>query len=78
MPDKIMRECDLCRNNYQMGPHRYEGKFIPRYQLSVCGTCYDGNWDGWAPHLEATLLAHLKKKGLSEPTRNAKGWFPRE
>ena len=44
--DKIMLQCSLCGTAYQMGPHRYEGRFIPKYQLGVCGVCYDGNWDG--------------------------------
>lgn len=76
--EKIMCQCDMCGNKFQMGQHVYNGKFISRYQISVCKSCWDGNWDGWAPHYEQRLIAHLQKKGIPLPERNAKGWFPRE
>jgi len=41
-------------------------------------TCWEANWDGWAPHLEAKVTARLKAKGLPLPARNAKGWLPRD
>ena len=76
--DKVIFLCDLCGAAYQMGPHRYEGKCIAKYQLGVCSPCYDGNWDGWAPHLEAKFIEHLQKKDIALPERNAKGLFPRD
>ena len=78
MSETIINTCDICGNDYQFGPHRYEGKTIPCYQLSVCMTCYEGNWDGWAPHLEGKVLEHLKSRGLPIPMRNDSGWLPRE
>lgn len=74
----MMRRCDLCNKEFQFGPHMYDGKHIPRYQITVCMSCWNGNWDGWAPDLEARLISHLKNKGLPIPERNAKGWLPRE
>ncbi len=75
---KIMDSCFMCGRQFQMGPHRYDGKFISGYQISVCWACYEGNWDGWAPHWEQILVAHLKKNKLLIPERNAKGWLPRD
>lgn len=75
---KVMHSCDMCRTNYQMGPHIYDGKYIPRYELNVCKICYDGNWDGWSSHYEKKLLSHIEKHNIHPPERNEKGWFPRD
>jgi len=75
--EKIMQRCFMCGSEYQFGPHRYDGKYISRYQISVCRSCYDSNWDGWA-HYEPRLVAHLKANNLPIPARNEKGWLPRE
>ena len=69
--------CDMCGKKVQHSNHRYEGRMIPRYKLFVCQSCYDGNWDGWAPHSEGRLVAHLNAKGIPFLERNAKGLFPR-
>ena len=61
-----------------MGPHRYDGKYIPRYQISVCSGCWSGNWDGWGPLHEPMIVAHAQEKGLTLPPRNQKGWLPRD
>lgn len=76
--DTFMMNCGLCGRAFQYGPHRYEGKHIPRYQLTVCEPCWQGNWDGWAPHLEAQIIEHLQARGLPIPPRNENGWLPRE
>lgn len=78
---KIMFRCffPFCGNqSFQMGHGLYDGKYIRRYDISVCMSCWRGNWDGWAPHYEKLLIAHLKEKGLPIPERNEKGWLPRE
>jgi hypothetical protein len=75
---KVMLHCDLCNKEFQFGPHKFDGKHIPRYQITVCKPCWDGNWDGWAPHLEKRLISHIEKNGLPVPERNSKGWLPRE
>lgn len=74
----MMVRCATCGREFQMGPGRYEGRHVPRYQVDVCETCYSGNLDGWAPHFEDKLLAVLREKKLPIPERNAKGWLPRE
>ncbi len=74
---KMMYSCDLCGSKYQMGSGIYNGKYIKLYELNVCMPCYDGNWDGWNPHYEELIVAHLNKKGLPIPEKNAKGWLPR-
>lgn len=77
--DKLMFKCDVCGMSYQHGLHRYEGHRLQLYgDLFCCDSCWRANWDGWAPHYEAALLAHLKQKGLPVPKRNAKGWLPRK
>lgn len=70
--------CFMCGRQFQMGPHRYDGTFISRYQISVCRACYESNWDGWAPHWGEHIVAHLKKNKLPIPERNARGWLPRD
>jgi hypothetical protein len=77
--DRIMYKCDLCGRPYQQGPHKYEGHRLTSYgNLFVCDPCWQGNHDGWAPQFEQRLLTELKRQGLPEPRRNARGWLPRE
>jgi hypothetical protein len=61
-----------------MGQGRYEGRFLSRYQINVCDSCYSGNWDGWSPHFELKILKILEEKGISLPQRNEKGFLPRD
>ena len=78
--EKIMCHCAIpdCNRAFQMGPHVYEGRYIPRYNLTVCKACYEGNWDGWHHDYEKFILAHLKKKGLPVPERNQNDLLPRD
>jgi hypothetical protein len=76
--DKIMQTCDLCNKRFQFGPHAYDGKYIGAYKLTVCGSCWQANHDGWSPSLEPKFIAHLEAHSIPLPDRNAKGWFPRE
>ena len=78
MDKKIILQCDLCGSSFQFGPHRYDGRRIPRYQITVCMPCWEGNWDGWGQYHEERLISHLMVKGIPIPERNSKGWFPRE
>jgi hypothetical protein len=78
MADKFMVACGICGAQFQFGPHRYDGRHISTYKLTVCGSCYDANWDGWAPHWEPILIKHLNTNGIPIPSRNSKGWLPRE
>jgi len=76
--DRVMLRCHFCNNAFQFGPHQYDGVYISRYEVTVCMSCWNGNWDGWAPHLEQRLILHLNRNGLPIPERNSKGWLPRE
>jgi hypothetical protein len=76
--DKIMFTCPVCGQQFQFGPHRYAGTHIRTYDMTVCETCYRGNWDGWQPDRETWLLDRLKSKSLPIPKRNARGLLPRE
>ena len=75
---EIVFGCDLCGAQFQFGPQIYDGEFFPRYKLTICQRCWDGNHDGYGPAVEKKFLAHLKANGIPVPARNAKGWFPRE
>jgi len=75
---KFMLTCPICHIPFQFGAHRYDGKHLPRYDMTVCLTCYSANWDGWAPHFEQTIEEHLAAKKLPLPDRNSKGWYPRD
>ena len=77
MTDRIMRICDLCGNEYQQGPHRYDGFAAKLYDMVVCRSCWENNWDGWNQRHEKFLLSRLKEKGLPVPKRNDNGWLPR-
>ena len=60
-----------------MGPNRYGGYYIRRYQIYVCLAEFQESWEGWAPEYEKRLIGHLKEEGLRMPKRNARGWLPR-
>jgi len=74
---KNMESCFLCGRNFQFGPSRYDGSFIPKYQFIVCQYCYLTAWDGWGPAWEPKILEHLEKNGLEVPTRDKDGLLPR-
>jgi hypothetical protein len=73
-----MCSCELCKKQFQFGHNRYDGTYIPRYQITVCTSCWNANLDGWAPDLEGRLITHLQQKGIAIPERNCNGWLPRE
>ena len=75
---KFSYPCDVCGKSLQRGPHRYEGKINKTYDILVCDSCRNGNWDGWAPHYENKIIKIIQKKGLPLPSRNEKGWLPYE
>lgn len=75
---KLEFRCDVCGKLYQHGPHRYEGQRLDLYGgIFCCDPCWNGNWDGWAPQFESTLLEHIGNRGIAAPRRNAKGRLPR-
>ena len=46
---KIMIPCGLCGGEFQFGPHRYAGRPVASWGISVCDTCESMNWDGIVP-----------------------------
>lgn len=75
---KVILNCDVCGMPYQHGPHRYEGYKLAIYgDIACCDSCWRGNSDGWAPHYESVLLAHLKRQKLPVPVRNKDSRLPR-
>lgn len=74
---KVMIPCDMCGASFQFGPHRYDGKYIGAYKLTVCKTCFEANWDGWSPAYERRLEKHLRKNGIALPARNQLGHYQR-
>jgi len=75
---KHMVRCLCCDSEFQFGPHTYHGKHIAGYNMTVCNSCYSGNWDEWAPHYEGKIVTHLRSLGVAPPARNASGWLPRD
>lgn len=78
MSKKVIATCDLCSCKFQMGPHQYDGKYSSKYKISVCRSCWEGNWDGWNPRHERLLINNLKEHGCKVPQRNDKGLLPRD
>ena len=76
--EKFMYKCDLCGQQYQHGPHRYEGHIVRLYKMTICDLCWKTNHDGFAPHYEDKILNHLKQNNLPIPESNIKGLLPRE
>ncbi|WP_348733829.1 hypothetical protein [Rheinheimera texasensis] len=77
MSDNVINlTCDLCSKSFKMGPILYQGKFLPTYGANICNRCYQGNTDGWAPHLENKIIAIAKSNGLAIPERNEVGLLP--
>lgn len=70
-----MCDCFLCRRAFQCGPHRYDGRRIPAWDIMVCDTCYRGNHDGIVPETYPHLAEHLRSRAIVIET-NAKGWIP--
>jgi hypothetical protein len=73
----IYYNCDLCGLKFQFGPHVHDGKWLNHYKMTLCMPCYQGNWDGFAPHYEGVIERHLAAEGIPLPKRNSKGWYPR-
>ena len=66
-------DCFLCKQSFPFGFGVYRGRPIPAWKITVCDTCYKGNWDGVVLELHPRLKDHLKDKKI-EIIRNEKGW----
>lgn len=70
--------CDVCGRRIEDRHHSHRFHVLETYGgITCCDTCWDSNSDGWSPQLEAVLMGHLMKSGLSEPERNGQGLLPR-
>ena len=69
---KFYFRCFLCENDFQFGPHIYDGRNIPAWGIMVCLSCYTSNCDGIARHFDSKLVAHLESPG-APISRNDKG-----
>lgn len=76
--DSKTHQCFTCGNKFQFQEHVYDGKYIASYDIEVCMSCWNSNWDGWAPHYGDKIILHLKKNGRLIPQMNAKGFLPRD
>ena len=74
--DKFMVKCDLCGMSFQFGPHKYDGKYLSDYKMSVCQGCLNAHWDVVGSSHEKQFKDHLKANNIQTPERNAKGWYP--
>lgn len=69
-----METCFLCRQAFQFGPGRYDGKYIQAWKISVCRTCHTFNHDGLVPGTFPQLLPHLQSIGVAARL-NSNGWI---
>lgn len=74
--EKVMVRCDLCNMSFQFGPHRYDGKHLSQYKMSVCNNCLRAHRDGVGPSHEDKFEKHLQENKIQLPERNTKGWYP--
>jgi hypothetical protein len=72
--DKTFYECFLCSQPFQFGPHVYNGRHIPQWDVQLCDRCLRGNWDGIVLEGHPNLKRHLAEKGV-EIRLNARGWL---
>ena len=71
--------CSVCGRTFTSHIHVHEGHPLHLYGgVTCCDTCWNANWDGWAPCWEPRLLQILKEKNLPVPERNEEGWLPRD
>lgn len=70
-------KCFTCSKEFSFSNHKYDGKTIPTYSITVCDSCYKGNHDGWAPQYEEKIIKHMKNGNFPIPKRNDKRLLPR-
>ena len=75
MPGASMFPCHLCGRAARMDRH-LEGRTLRHYEMFVCNSCFESNWDGFPPHLEAAFVRHLNDRNIPLPQRNENGRYP--
>ncbi len=69
----VMIPCDLCGREFQSGPHRYAGRKVVSWDIMICETCDNMNWDGIDPRRHPELMRRLRAEGA--PMRELRGGF---
>jgi hypothetical protein len=54
----------LCRRPFRLGPHAYDGRYVPSLKITICQNCESANWDGIVPRSHPRLLEHMKANGI--------------
>jgi hypothetical protein len=72
--EKIMVECFLCEKKAQMGPHVYNIRHIPKWDIEVCDNCRKWNWDGLLPERNTRLVEYLNSRQIPIEL-NSSGWI---
>jgi len=60
---RISFPCFFCKRSFQCGPHRYDGRRYPAWDMNICDSCYGANWDGFLA--TNRLVEHLKSRSVS-------------
>jgi hypothetical protein len=66
--------CIVCEQPRIFGPHRYDAHRVRGWDVMICNSCRNGNWDGIVPN--DALLERLKAAGVTKIQYNEKGWIP--
>ncbi|HEX3723307.1 MAG TPA: hypothetical protein VHV31_10975 [Nitrolancea sp.] len=70
---KIMVPCGLCHREFQFGPHRYVGRWVRSWGISICDMCESANHDGIVPQQHPDLVRRLTDEGV--PLQRLPGGF---
>lgn len=70
-------KCFTCGQEILYNHHKYDGRNISTYGITVCDSCYKGNHDGRASQYEEKIIKHMKNEKYPAPKRNDKGLLPR-
>ncbi|WP_375209110.1 hypothetical protein [Hyphomonas jannaschiana] len=60
---KNFERCALCGQQTRFGPHVYEGRPIPLWNVFLCNICDSSNHDGIVPHMHPKFIGELKASG---------------
>ncbi len=74
MKKAMTTQCFMCQSHVPFGNGNYQAKRILPWDIMVCDTCRQGNWDGIVPSSYPHFVKHLQDCGLSFEL-NKKGWI---
>lgn len=69
-----METCFVCGQQFQRGPHIYNGRMIRGWGELVCDPCIKINHDGIVSESRPHIIPALRSKGV-EPKLNANGFI---